>query len=77
MDYVIVEISKAGAYGFTERGHAVHDGRMCLNQKEVMHSPRLEGTLAERAATLGGIVVDIHEAKRILSIYDPRKSVWY
>lgn len=63
MRYVIANIGKAKDWGFLELGHAVKGDKMCLNEKEVSNNIAMNGTLEERAETLGGWVATQGEAK--------------
>lgn len=54
MKYVICNKDKALAAGFHELGHKMKGTMMLLNEREVIISPRLSGTLEERASALGG-----------------------
>lgn len=54
MQYVRADKQKALAAGFSAATHNVRDGMMTLTAKEVMCSPRLTGTLAQRLAAIGG-----------------------
>lgn len=67
MEYIIANRQKAKNWGFTEMGHAVRGSFICLNEKEVMSSPSLTGTLGERAAELGGYVASVTEAKLVMN----------
>lgn len=67
MDYIIADKKTAKDYGFTETGHAVREGFICLNEKEVAGSQSLTGTLAERARQLKGYVTSVTEAKLVMN----------
>lgn len=67
MEYVIANKKKAVDFGFAENEHLVNGSIMCLNEKEVMISVSLTGTLSERASTLGGPIVDASRAKLMMS----------
>lgn len=63
MLYVIANLKKAQAHGFMKLGHATRGEIICLNEKEVMNSEGLSGTLDERAKALGGAVATLGEAQ--------------
>lgn len=67
MEYVIANKKKAVDFGFAENEHLVNGSIMCLNEKEVMMSVSLSGTLSERAESLGGPIVDSSRAKLLMS----------
>lgn len=67
MEYVIADLKKAKNWGFTELGHAVRGSLICLNEKEVMGSTSLKGTLKERAEELAGYVTSVAEAKLVMN----------
>lgn len=67
MEYVIANRKKAVDFGFAENEHVVNGSVMCLNEKEVMMSACLIGTLSERASTLGGPIVEASRAKLMMT----------
>lgn len=56
MRYVIADKEKSKIAGFDLAGHKSRGSEVALNEKEVMDSQWLGGTLAERAAKIGGAV---------------------
>lgn len=67
MEYVIADRKKAKDWGFSETGHIVRGTLICLNEKEVMCSQAMNGTLEERAKELGGVISSVTEAKMIMN----------
>lgn len=67
MEYIIANREKAKDWGFSEIGHTVSGNLICLNEKEVINNPSLNGSLAERAELLGGCISSITEAKMIMN----------
>lgn len=67
MEYIIADRNKARNWGFSENGHIVRGTFICLNEKEVMNSQAMSGTLEERAKELGGLVSSVTEAKMIMN----------
>lgn len=67
MKYIVADIKKAKDWGFQELGHIVNGKSICLNEKEVMNNPAMQGTLEERADDLGGVVSSASEAKQIMN----------
>jgi len=67
MEYVIADIKKAQDWGFSEIGHKVSNSIIYLNEKEIMNSQSLKGSLTERADQLEGRVVSVTEAKLIMN----------
>lgn len=67
MEYIIANREKAKDWGFSEIGHTVSGDLICLNEKEVINNPSLNGSLAERAELLGGRISSITEAKMIMN----------
>ena len=65
--YVIADRDKAAAAGFAADLHRTEGRWMVLNEKEVRFAAGLEGTLAERAAELGGKVYTYAEARDFLA----------
>jgi hypothetical protein len=67
MEYIIADREKARNWGFSEVGHIVRGNLICLNEKEIMNSLSLEGSLKERAEQLGGWVTSMSEAKMVMN----------
>lgn len=67
MDYVITTTEKAYNWGFSPVGHTINGKKICLNEKEVMSNDSLSGTLEERVTQLDGVLVDVNEAKEIMT----------
>lgn len=67
MDYIITTTEKAFNWGFTPVGHTINGNKICLNEKEVMANESLTGSLAERVIQLDGAIVDVNEAKEIMT----------
>lgn len=64
MRYVICDTDKARSAGMALAGRmATDDGRVLLNESGVTNCRRLEGSLEERAAALGGKAVTESEAR--------------
>lgn len=68
MIYIITNKSKAENYGFSSDTHIVSGNLMCLNEKEVMATQTLNGTLSERVKTLGGKQYTLAEARSKMKI---------
>lgn len=62
MRYIIADKSKAINYGFMAETHLCSDNMMCINEKDLINSVCISGTLEERADKLGGVVCDQYEA---------------
>lgn len=69
MRYVIVNKDKVGA---DPRTHLTDGRRIILNEREVMKLRRLEGTLEERVAALGGEIYKHTDIKMLIN-----KETWY
>lgn len=67
MEYIIADRKKAKDWGFSEIGHSVRGNLICLNEKEVMNSQAMKGSLPERAELLGGCLSSVTEAKMIMN----------
>lgn len=67
MNYIVADINKAKDWGFQLLGHVVSGKFVCLNEKEVMNNPAMQGTLDERAENLGSVVSTATEAKQIMN----------
>lgn len=67
MNYIVADIRKAKDLGFQELGHIVKGKLICLNEKEVMNNPAMQGTLEDRADVLGSVVSSASEAKQIMN----------
>lgn len=66
MQYIITTTAKAENYGFNPVAHLVKGTKICLNEKEVMDTQVLQGTLQERAKTLGGKIYSRDEALELM-----------
>lgn len=62
MKYIVTDKSIAKDWGFDPATHRVSKQYMCLNEKEVLVSQVLKGTLEERAETLKGMICTGEEA---------------
>lgn len=66
MRYIFADKDKAVGAGFSTNTHMTNDTQMALNEKEVMFNSSLKGTLEERAASLGGMILMFYEARNEL-----------
>lgn len=62
MKYIVADKDIAKDWGFSSETHRVSEQYMCLNEKEVLVSQVLKGTLEERAAILNGMICTREEA---------------
>ncbi len=62
MRYIIADKTKAVNYGFLVETHRCNGDMMCINEKDLMNTLCLSGTIEERAYKLGGVVCDQYEA---------------
>lgn len=69
MRYIIADRKTAEGHGYNADLHNCKETSMCLNEKEVMSSVVLQGTLEERARTLRGVVCEQEEALRFVKNY--------
>ena len=62
MRYIIADKSKAVDYGFQVETHLCNGDMMCINEKDLMNSVCISGSLNERAEKLNGVVCDQYDA---------------
>ncbi len=67
MRYIIADKTKAVNYGFLVETHICSGDMMCINEKDLMNTVCLSGTLEERADKLGGVVCDQYEAMAFMN----------
>lgn len=66
MEYIITDKKVAENYGFNPQTHLVVGTKICLNEKEVLGTQTLKGTLKTRVKTLGGKIYSRDEALEIM-----------
>lgn len=67
MNYIIADKTKAVNYGFQVETHVCNGDMMCINEKELMNSVCISGTLKERADKLNGVVCDQYDALALIN----------
>lgn len=67
MEYIIADKAKAINYGFTAETHRCKGDMMCINEKELMNSVCLSGSLKERADKLHGVVCNQYDALEFMN----------
>lgn len=67
MRYIIANKSTAVDYGFQVETHLCTDDMMCINEKELMNSICMSGTLEERANKLHGVICDQYDAQSFMN----------
>lgn len=62
MRYIIADKKQAINYGFPAETHLCKGDMMCINEKELMNSICMSGSLKERADKLLGVICDQYDA---------------
>ncbi|MGM9779383.1 MAG: hypothetical protein ACI3ZD_13815 [Prevotella sp.] len=75
MNYIVCTTIKAKEYGFQMYGRISNGKDVFLNEKEVINSQTLNGTLEERAETLEGKVLTETEALKLKNIDESWKNL--
>lgn len=75
MKYIVCGISEAKHCGFPMYGRITNGSETILNEKEVVSTETLTGTLEERANALGGRVLTDKEAMKLINIDEVWKSL--
>lgn len=62
MRYIIADTETASRFGFAGPGYPTNNGLTCINEKDILSSPMLEGNLQQRDEAIGGRIVTRGEA---------------
>ena len=63
MRYAIAKTDKAKMFGFKEFGHKTNRDLICINEKELMNTTTMSGSLEERVEALEAELLSDSEAK--------------
>ncbi len=67
MLYLIANKTTAAEHGFPAKNHVVNGNLVLLNEREVVFSPTLSGTLEQRAAQLSASIYTEPELQIIIN----------
>lgn len=69
MKYIIIDLEDASLIGIKRENHLHQNGKIIINQNELINNNNLTGTLEERAKVVNGKIYNRVKIKQIIKKY--------